>query len=239
MNNKNFISMESSCFFEVQETPTELKINKRNYNEYKDIAKKLTINYIKRNKNLHFNNLVTPNYTHIEIREISRLKETLAKTRVLPYQDHLLINSTPLSQNINFMLGCRDTEENYVFVNKLYKKLGEKGICMINLSEYVIVLNPKDNFIEQKKVLNDLVDTIYEIDERELTPRYMDSEVYGLYHKIRPTILISTENLGYDITEEEYKKLPLQKKSIDSELIVIAAKNLGFKVKFLFKESDC
>ena len=80
MNNKNFISMESSCFFEVQETPTELKINKRNYNEYKDIAKKLTINYIKRNKNLHFNNLVTPNYTHIEIREISRLKETLAKT---------------------------------------------------------------------------------------------------------------------------------------------------------------
>lgn len=234
-NNMNII--ESRCFYEAQATPTIEKNIKKSYEDYQASTKELVINYIKSNSELHYNNLIIPSHTNFEVREIAKLKEMVAKTRVLPYYDNLLINSTPLSQAINFMLGSRDTVDNYKLINKLLNNFANIGVFMIDLSKYAIVLNPQHDFIKQREILFRISNVVEVLDKKELSPKFMDKEVYGLYHKVPTTILFSVENLGYDVTEEDYNNLLLVKEKLNNELIVKAAKELGFEVKFLFKKA--
>ena len=106
---------------------------------------------------------------------------------------------------------------------------------MINLSEYTVVLNPQDDYYKQREVIYKVYKVTNLIQEKGLTPGYMDEEDVSLFHKVTPTVSFSVENLGYDITEEEYDKLYFTKERINNEPIVLAAKELGFNINFLFK----
>lgn len=234
MINTNNFSIESCYSNWVQATPTTNdKILSMSFEECKNKILDLVKTYITNNKNLEYKNLIIPKYNSFEIREIAKLKEKIAKEKSLSRTDTNLINSTPYSQNINYMLGTRDTATNFAFVNKTNNKLKEIGVFMINLSEYAVAFNPDDSLDSKREVLFAIADTLKEIDDLDLTPKVID-ETYTYYEKITPTILFSVSNLGYEITREEYINLPLRRYEINNNHIILTAIDLGFEVKLLF-----
>ena len=233
----NNIYLESGCFNEAQATPTKEEVVKKSYKEHLVATKKLVEDYISNNNRLVYCNLIIPKFNTFEINERKKIRELSNKGQAIHHFDKLLLSATELSQNINHMLGNKDTIENYSFVMKLSNKLEEIGVLMINLSEYAVILNPQDDYYKQRDTLYKVYKVVNLIQEKGLTPGYMDSEECSLFHKVIPTILFSVENLGYDITEEEYDKLYFTKERINNESIVLAAKELGFNINFLFKTS--
>lgn len=236
MINTNSFAIESCYSNRVQATPTTNDKLSMSFEESKNEVLNLTKTYITNNEELINENLIIPRHTPIEVREIAKLKEKIAKEKSLPKADTDLINSTPFSQNLNHMLGCRDTTSNYAFVNKIYKELDKIGVLMINLSNYVVVFNPEDSLDEKREVLFALADILKKIDDLDLTPKTKD-ETFSYYVKKKPLVIFSVKNLGYDITRFEYKNLPLRRNEINTNYIILTAIDLGFDVKLLFSDN--
>lgn len=235
MKNYNF-NIGSCCSEWVQDTPTtNYELLNMSFEDCKNQTLPLVETYIKNNSYLEYENIIIPKHNPYEIREIAKLKERIAKEKSLPRADTDLINSTPYSQNVNHMLGTKNSVTNFAFVNKTNKELKKIGVFMINLSEYAIVFNPSDSIDRKREVLFILVDTLNKMDELDLTPGILD-ESCTHYNKIKPTILFSVGNLGYDITREEYNNLYIRRNEINNNYIILTAIDLGFNVKLLFKD---
>lgn len=229
--------LNCSCCIEAQVSPAKDKIFTMNYLEYKEHFNKLLKHLVDNNREFKGNNLVFPIHTHIEKREISKLREEGAKNRILQYYDSLLVNSTPFSQNLNFMLGTRDTNDNYAFMNGVIRECEASGIYVINLSNYGVVFNPEDDFNKKREVLFTLSDIINSINDRHLLPRLASADNPSVYNLIPINIVLSCENLGYDITEDEYYSNIETRIELCKDPVVLTILDLGYDIRLLFKNN--
>ena len=176
--------------------------------------------------------LLNPAHTNFEKRAIAYLVEQKSKGRPLSKADEELCNSTPEIQTRKYLLRLNDTPENYKYALAIEKEIEALDVIIINYNNYVFTLDNSKSLGEQVAKLRKLTDIVEDkLEPKGFIGRWKDDN--QVYHKNKKYILFSVRNLGFDITEDEYKSNP---SILDNEFIVQCAKYLGFDVRFMFYE---